>query len=174
MSALGQAEEVSEFETEDCLTKIRPSKSLTMEIRKATRQDTSEWVTLRTQLWPRANPDELRGDADKLLDDSSWAIFIAEHEGKVVGFIECSIRDKAPACETNRIGYIEGWYVPPGFRNQGVGRRLVQRGEQWAREMGCTEMASDTTSAYPSSPYAHKALGYQKVKRKFYYRKSLL
>jgi aminoglycoside 6'-N-acetyltransferase I len=144
-----------------------------MQIRKATVKDKTAWVDLRTQLWPRANPDELRAEADKLLEVSNWAIFLAENEGKAVGFIECSIRDKAPACETARIGYIEGWYVNPEFRQKGVGRRLVERGEQWARDMGCVEMASDTTSNYPVSPAAHKALGYQEVKRKFYYRKSL-
>lgn len=49
----------------------------------------------------------------------------------------------------------------------------MEAGEQWARYKGCTEMASDTTSNYPLSPAAHRALGYQEVKRKFYYRKSL-
>jgi len=144
-----------------------------MQIRKATAKDITAWVNLRIQLWPKADPDELRTEADKLLDDSNWAIFLAGFEGEAVGFIECSIRDKAPACETERIGYIEGWYVVPAFRQKGVGRRLVERGEQWARDMGCVEMASDTTSNYSVSPAAHKSLGYQEVKRKFYYRKSL-
>jgi aminoglycoside 6'-N-acetyltransferase I len=101
-------------------------------------------------------------------------VFLAEQQDEAVGFIACCIRDKAPACETDKIGYIEGWYVTPEFRKTGVGRKLVEKGEQWAREMGCTEMASDTTSNYPVSPAVHNALGYQEVKRKFYYRKSLL
>jgi aminoglycoside 6'-N-acetyltransferase I len=147
---------------------------LRMEIRKATGKDKEEWVVLRIQLWPRANPDKLADDAGKILKDANWAVFLAKHQGEAVGFIECSIRDKAPACETDRIGYIEGWYVAPAFRKAGVGRKLVEKSEQWAREMGCTEMASDTTTNYPVSPAAHNALGYQEVKRKFYYRKSLV
>ncbi|UCB53523.1 MAG: GNAT family N-acetyltransferase [Candidatus Zixiibacteriota bacterium] len=144
-----------------------------MQIRKVTAEDKPAWVDLRTQLWPGADPERLKEDAEKLLNDANWAVFVAEHEGKTIGFIECSIRDKAPACETDRIGYIEGWFVAPEFRNQGVGRRLVQAGEQWARDKGCIEMASDTTTNFPSSPAAHKALGYQEVKRKFNYRKLL-
>ena len=144
-----------------------------MKIREVTGKDKSEWISLRAQLWPRYDPDQLRDEVDKMLQDSNWGIFVAEHEGKIVGFIECSIRDKAPACETNRIGYIEGWYVVPQFRRQGVGGMLEQSGERWARQKGCTEMASDTSSNYPLSPAAHGALGYQEVKRKFYYRKSL-
>jgi aminoglycoside 6'-N-acetyltransferase I len=144
-----------------------------MEIRKAFKQDKTVWINLRTQLWPRANPDKLADDADKILDDANWVVFLAEQQGKAVGFIECSIRDKAPACETDRIGYIEGWYVVPEFRRKGVGRSLVKQAEQWARDMGCTEMASDTTSNYPFSPAVHKTLGYREVKRKFFYRKDL-
>jgi aminoglycoside 6'-N-acetyltransferase I len=143
------------------------------QIRKATGKDKTAWMRLRTQLWPRANPERLKDDGEKLLKEANWAVFVAEHERNMIGFIECSIRDKAPACETDRIGYIEGWFVAPEFRNQGVGRRLVEAGEQWARDKRCTEMASDTTSNHPLSPAAHKALVYQEVKRKFYYRKTL-
>lgn len=144
-----------------------------VQIRKAAVRDKTVWVDLRVQLWPESNPGELRDDVREILEDANWAAFMAVNEGEVIGFIECSIRDKAPACETDRIGYIEAWFVVPEFRNQGVGRRLVEASEQWARHKGCTEMASDTTSNYPLSPAAHKALGYQEVKRKFYYRKSL-
>jgi len=144
-----------------------------VQIRKAAVRDKTAWVNLRVQLWPESNLGELRDDVRKILEDANWAAFMAVNEGEVIGFIECSIRDKAPACETGRIGYIEAWFVAPEFRNQGVGRRLVEASEQWARHKGCTEMASDTTSNYPLSPAAHKALGYQEVKRKFYYRKSL-
>jgi aminoglycoside 6'-N-acetyltransferase I len=101
-----------------------------MEIRRATKKDKTEWVNLRTQLWPRANPDKLEDDADKILEDVNWSVFLAEHKGEAVGFIECSIREKAPVCETDRIGYIEGWYVTPEFRRRGLGRRLVERGEK--------------------------------------------
>jgi aminoglycoside 6'-N-acetyltransferase I len=144
-----------------------------VQIRKAAVRDKTAWVDVRVQLWPESNPGELRDDVRKILEDANWAAFMAVNEGEVIGFIECSIRDKAPACETDRIGYIEAWFIAPEFRNQGVGRRLVEASEQWARHKGCTEMASDTTSNYPLSPAAHKALGYQEVKRKFYYRKSL-
>ena len=144
-----------------------------MRIRKVSQKDKLQWVALRAELWPEADLDQLRNEVHKLLEDANWGIFVAEREGKIVGFIECSIRDKAPGCHTNKIGYIEAWFVVPQFRNRSTGARLVESGERWAEEMGCVEMASDTTSEYPLSPDAHKALGYQEVKRKFYYRKSL-
>ena len=81
-----------------------------MKIREVTGKDKSEWISLRAQLWPRYDPDQLRDEVDKMLQDSNWGIFVAEHEGKIVGFIECSIRDKAPqtGSDTSRDGM---WYL---------------------------------------------------------------
>jgi aminoglycoside 6'-N-acetyltransferase I len=83
------------------------------------------------------------------------------------GLVEVSIRTSAPGCETDHIGYLEAWYVDPDWRNQGVGRALVEQAEAWARAEGCVEMASDTDPAYPLSPAAHAALGYEEVERYF-------
>jgi aminoglycoside 6'-N-acetyltransferase I len=144
-----------------------------MKIRKVNLEDRSEWIDLRTQLWPNYKLEQLNSEAERILRDLDWVVFVAEQEERLVGFIECSIRNKAPGCKTSKIGYIEGWYVVPELRNQGVGRKLVHSSERWAKEMGCTEMASDTTSEYPSSPAAHKALGYHEVKRRFFFQKSI-
>jgi aminoglycoside 6'-N-acetyltransferase I len=88
------------------------------------------------------------------------------------GLAEVSIHSAAPGCTTDRIGYLEGWYVDPDYRGQGIGRALVRVAEEWARSEGCLEMASDTDPSYPISPAAHAALGYQEVQR--YFRKDLI
>ena len=59
---------------------------------------------------------------------------------------KCRFALRAPGCETDRIGYLEAWYVDPDWRNQGMGRALVEQAEAWARAEGCVEMASDTAS----------------------------
>jgi aminoglycoside 6'-N-acetyltransferase I len=87
--------------------------------------------------------------------------------GGLCGLVEVAIHRSAPGCATERIGYLEAWYVDLDARGQGVGRALVRRAEAWARGQGCREMASDTTPDYPVSPIAHAALGYQEVERHF-------
>ena len=84
-----------------------------------------------------------------------------------------SIREQAEGCQTDHIGYLEGWYVDEAWRQQGVGRKLVAAAEAWALAQGCTEMASDTTPEYPISPAAHAHLGYEEVTRTIHYRKVL-
>lgn len=141
-------------------------------IRRLQVTDDTEWLRLRRALWPDETTDELRQEMMSILADAEQSIFVAQNpNGGLCGLVEVSIRRTAPGCKSDRIGYLEGWYVDPAWRQQGIGRRLVQAAEDWARSMSCHEMASDTTPDYTISPRAHAALGYQEVER--YFRKEL-
>jgi aminoglycoside 6'-N-acetyltransferase I len=136
--------------------------------------DAVEWLRLRRDLWRTIAVDELKREMRVIRADlDRQPVFVAERpDGGLCGLVEVSIRSAAPGCTTDRIGYLEAWYVDPDWRGQGLGRRLVETAEAWARSAGCREMASDTTPAYPLSPMAHAALGYQEVER--YFRKDLV
>lgn len=138
-----------------------------MYIRELALSDIDQWLDLRLQLWPDASRAELAEDIDLFLaPDAVDVAFVAEDgKGLLVGIIEGSLHAHAPGCVTSAVGYIEGWYVKPDYRRQGIGRALVKRLEGWAKERGCSEMASDTGSDYPLSPAAHESLGYVEVSR---------
>lgn len=142
-------------------------------IRRLQATDDAEWLRLRQALWPDFTIAELRQEMSAIVADAEQqVVFVAERpHGGLCGLVELSIHSTAPGCESNRIGYLEAWYVDSAWRQQGVGRRLVNAAEDWARSAGCQEMASDTTPEYPLSPQAHAALGYQEVER--YFRKDL-
>ena len=144
-------------------------------IRRLEVSDRGEWIRLRRALWPHHDPDELEVEADEMANTpETTPVFVAQHaNGGLCGMIEVAIRGHAIGCSTDRVGYLEAWYVEPDWRRRGIGRRLVERAEQWARSRGCSEMASDTTPRYPLSPAAHAALGYREVKRKIHFRKPL-
>jgi aminoglycoside 6'-N-acetyltransferase I len=136
---------------------------------------------MRMALWPDSTPDKeaheiayfLAVPPRPLLPMLHAAFVCARPDNKgLCGLVEVSIRNTAPGCQTDRIGYLEAWYVDPDWRGQGVGRALAERAEAWARAEGCQEMASDTDPSYPLSPGAHAALGYEEVER--YFRKDLL
>jgi uncharacterized damage-inducible protein DinB len=84
-----------------------------------------------------------------------------------------SIRNYAEDCETNRIAYLEGWYVEPEARRRGVGRALVQAGEEWGRRQGCTEFGSDALIDNDVSAVAHRALGFEETVQIRCFRKPL-
>jgi aminoglycoside 6'-N-acetyltransferase I len=147
-----------------------------VKIRQVKPDDKPEWLRMRISLWPHHDPNELEQELDKLLaNQAKEPVFVAERPEKgLCGFIEVSIRDKAKGCKTKNVGYIEGWYVDSDMRQKGIGRMLVQAAENWARNQGCQEMASDTTNNYPISRTAHKSLGYEEIEISFHYRKLLI
>lgn len=137
--------------------------------------DHPAWVRLRGELWPDLASEALAGEAAALADHSpDYCAFVAETtEGEMVGFLEASLRPWAEGCATQPVGYVEGWYVRPAFRKRGLGRRLVEAAEAWARSRGCSEMASDALVDNHESHAAHRRLGYEEVERVVLYRKTL-
>ncbi len=93
--------------------------------------------------------------------------------GRLVAFIEVRLRAYAEGCETSPVGYIEAWYVDPHVRGQKLGRDLIHTAENWAREKGCAEMASDTWLDNGPGIEAHYKLGYWEVDRLVHFVKRL-
>ncbi len=147
-----------------------------MVIRPVEAGDREEWLRLRLALWPDSLAGDEREEVDTFLAGfplpTLMAAFVGVRlEGGLCGLVEVSIHESAPGCETDRVGYLEAWYVDEDQRRGGLGRALVEQAEAWARAAGCREMASDTNPTYPLSPAAHEALGYAEVER--YFRKEL-
>ncbi len=141
---------------------------------RATPEDKSDWVRMRQGLWPEAPLEYLTYDLDDRLADPNYAVFIAfDAEGKRVGFIEAGLREYGEGCETSPVGYIESWYVDEHLRGQKLGRDLVRAAEQWAREKGMVEMASDTWLENEVSIAAHLRLGYEEAERLVHFVKRL-
>jgi aminoglycoside 6'-N-acetyltransferase I len=143
-------------------------------VRRATHADIPEWLRMRQVLWDTSPVEDLRWGLEQVLEDPQQAVFFAVRgDGTPCGFLEASLRDYAEGCVTGPVGYIEGWYVDDDVRHNGVGRRLVQAAEDWARSLGMTEMGSDTWLDNEMSIAAHLRMGYQEVERLVHFAKKL-
>jgi aminoglycoside 6'-N-acetyltransferase I len=141
-----------------------------MNIRPYRPTDRAEWHRMRQALWP----DQTSADMDEWLARPDAAVLVAERpEGGLGGFAEVGERSTAEGCSTSPVAYLEGWYVAPDLRGQGVGARLMQAVEAWARHAAYRELASDTTLTNEASQRAHQALGFIEVERAVQYRKAL-
>ena len=147
------------------------------QIRAVTPQDAEQWARLRHALWPDGSVAEHWAEAKRFLAGSSTepgeVLLAVAEDGHLLGFAELSIRNIVHACTPGRVGYLEGWYVAPESRRQGIGRALVAAGEHWAREQGCHEFASDVDLPNEGSHAAHRALGFSETGRVVTYRKDL-
>ena len=148
---------------------------LQVTVRPLQENDLGEWFRLRTRLWDGLSEDGHKGEMLDIVDhtDSQLVVVADAGEGKLAGFLEASIRPFVEDCESDHVGYLEGWYVEPDFRKMGLGRALVAAAEDWARLKGCTEMASDAEIGNEESLKAHTALGYRETSRLVHLKKDL-
>ena len=149
-----------------------------MKIRLATKADAESWLAMRAALWPDANEEELRLEVARYFVAHGepllpHCVFVAEHDGTIVGMLELSLRPYADGCDSSPVPFIEAWYVASDMRGSGVGGALVRAAEQWALENGYTELASDALLENTESERAHTALGFEVVERAIRFRKVL-
>ena len=151
------------------------TKPMSIRIRLVEQADFGEWLRLRLALWPDQTSEELAEELNVIsANQEREPVFVAERpDGRLCGMLEAALHETAPGCTTRPVGYLEGWFVEPELRGQGIGGQLVAAAEAWARRMGCQEMASDTTPDYPLSPLAHARLGYEETDVPLHYRKRL-
>ena len=144
-------------------------------IRLVESNDYAEWLRMRLALWPDHNSEAHRAEMEDILAKLTRqpAFVFVRSGGGLGGFLEASMRNYADGCDTRPVGYIEGWYVDPDLRLQGVGGELVQAAETWALEQGYQEMASDCEIDNHVSLFAHLALGYEETERLIHFRKRI-
>ena len=128
--------------------------------------DAEELVDLVRIMWSEDDPEKLVRTIDGYLGSEDSAVFVERAGGQAVGVAFCGLRhDYVEGCETSPVGYLEGVSVKDGYRLQGLARRLVSECEQWAREKGCSEFASDCELDNPESLSFHTALGFREANR---------
>lgn len=147
-----------------------------MKLRPLELRDRRAWADMRAALWPDADATELAHETVKHFAGVKAAdeIWVSEEvTGRLLGFLELSLRASAEGCASSPVPYIEGWYVTAEARHLGVGRALVEAAENWAKLRGYTEIASDALLENDVSHAAHRSLGFEEVERIVCYRKSL-
>lgn len=148
-------------------------------VRPVTPRDAAAWLRMREALWPAEagtpsdHPEEIARFFEGALHEPMAVLLAFDETGTPLGFVELSIRNYAEDCVTNRVAYLEGWYVDPAARRRGVGRALVAAAEDWGRAQGCTEFASDALIDNDVSAAAHGALGFAETVQIRCFRKDL-
>ena len=135
-------------------------------VRKAELQDAADVAGLAVRLWPEHAAEEMEREYRALLSEAGCAVFLSVHDGKPNGFAQCQLRrDYVEGTETSPVGYLEGVFVDEPFRKQGVANKLLTACEDWAREQGCTEFASDCELTNTDSLRFHLHSGFTEANR---------
>lgn len=138
-----------------------------MSIREVTQSDFEEWFALAQQLWTDYEPEEMR-DALMAIQKSpiEAAYLLRTTDRLAIGFINLSLRyDYVPGATRKPVAYVEGVFVRADFQQQGFGKKLIEHAEDWARQQGCAELASDVLLDNIASHAFHKQVGFEEVDR---------
>lgn len=133
-----------------------------MQIRPARPGDLPTAAALAMALWPENTPDALRAEMDAYLNLPERCLFVAQAQGAgLVGFAAGSLRhDYVEGTGSSPVGYLEGVYVAPRQRREGIATALVRACEDWARARGCAEFASDCALDNAQSIAFHLGAGF--------------
>ena len=141
---------------------------------QANQEDSFMVAQLAAQLWTSQTTEKFKEEFDVLLDRSDAAVFLCLAEDKPVGFAQCQLRyDYVEGTETSPVGYLEGVFVEEEYRNQGYAAKLLAACEQWAKDKGCTEFASDCELENTQSFAFHLRCGFQEANRIICFTKKL-
>lgn len=148
-----------------------------MSVRIATKLDIACWAKLRANLWKDTSYDQHIREINTMLAKPSgeFVCFLDVRKGDSIrAFAEVALRrDYVNGCGTSPVAFLEGIYVKPEYQASGIGRNLLMSVQSWAREQGCTELASDTNLDNLTSHAFHEALGFEETERVIYFRKLL-
>ena len=135
-------------------------------IYRANSEDATAVARLAHNMWVSHTEAELAAEFAQLLARKDAAVFLLHLDGKPAGFAQCQLRrDYVEGTESSPVGYLEGVFVAPEYRKQGHGAMLVNACEQWAKEQGCREFASDCELDNSESLAFHLHTGFQEANR---------
>ncbi len=80
-----------------------------------------------------------REHREAILADPRTRFFVAEEQGRVLGFLHAQVEANDPAYETARFGVIVDVIVREDRRREAIGTRLLEAAKEWLRSAGLTE-----------------------------------
>lgn len=133
-----------------------------------------QWRRLRNSLY--RGLDDAQHDREMAVIQTSddQACFVAvSDDDRLLGFIEVSLRNIVDGCDDGPVGYVEGLFVLPAKRRQGIGKALIARAIDWFREAGCTDMATDSELDDAEAQAYWQRIGFDEIWRIVQFRKPL-
>jgi ribosomal protein S18 acetylase RimI-like enzyme len=109
-----------------------------------------------------------------ILEDENACLWVAEHEGRIVGIVKIALRETRdiPVLVPRRYAEIGTLAVAREYRRRGIGRALMEVSERWARERGADQIELGVWEFNEHARAFYNALGYRTARRRMWKRSS--
>ena len=135
-------------------------------IRKATLEDVPQLVSLAIQMWKSHTVEDLTKIFCEHIRKGKNFIFLAISEEHIVGFAQCGLRfDYVEGTDSSPVGYLEGIFVLEEYKKRGYAKELLGECQNWAKDQGCLEFASDCELDNEDSLKFHLKMGFAEANR---------
>lgn len=135
-------------------------------IKRAGIGDMQALAELAVLLWDSHSVEELKEEFTEIYAGGNAQFFLKYEADKPVGFAQCQLRhDYVEGTESSPVGYLEGIFVKEEYRRRGYARELLAACEEWSKEVGCWEFASDCELDNADSLRFHLRMGFVEANR---------
>ena len=103
-----------------------------------------------------------------LISDENVGLFVAETAGKLIGFVHAIVRDTPalPILVPRHYVIVDGIVVSSSYKNQGTGRILMNKIQDWALTKGASTIELNVYEFNEAAISFYEKLGYQTLSRK--------
>ena len=147
---------------------------MNVQIKKASAEDAEAVAVMAAKMWTNHTADELAEGFAAAINSPDSAVFLLSDDDKAIGFAQCGLRhDYVEGTNSSPVGYLEGIFVEEPYRKQGCAKQLLECCEEWVKEKGCSEFASDCEHDNEISRQFHLGLGFREANRIICFTKQL-
>jgi GNAT superfamily N-acetyltransferase len=139
-------------------------------IRVARPADADAIAALTKQLGYDVTAASVADKLSRMLARSDQQFFVAEHDGRPVGWVHTVIWEYLDA---DRFVVIGGLVVDAECRKQGIGRQLMARAEEWALSQGCSIVRLWSSAVRTEAHRFYERIGYVNIKTQYSFVKPL-
>lgn len=129
---------------------------------------------MRMELYSALDDDYHNLEMETINSSEEWYCrFIKNETGDVLGMLEISFRNIVDGCISSPVPYIEGLYLYPQYRNQGLGAEILKMIAAWCYDRGYTELATDARIENIKAHEFYRSAGFEETDRVVEFRMEL-
>ncbi|MEM5879500.1 MAG: GNAT family N-acetyltransferase [Candidatus Aenigmatarchaeota archaeon] len=104
---------------------------------------------------------------DRTFRNKAWKYYVAESDGKLVGFISGKIERYFPIYAQKKYGFIWLIYVEESYRNRGIGKKLLNKFITWSKKNKVEIIETVISPFNEISKKMLESFGFQEIEKRY-------